>query len=191
MSTLLGYVDADTLAGECEKPRRSSGGWIVKCPSHEDRSASLSIHDGKRGTVLNCHAGCSVGDIADKLGFKVAQLFEDYDTTGEPSVNIDLLMRGLKEKVEPPKLRQGWYTINNIVDLAFKGTVEDAARMHVYAGEYMETEFNEAMKMWNITADVVVFPYMERYWKESGRPWFDIRDEAMKALARAYKEEMS
>jgi putative DNA primase/helicase len=39
--------------------RRAGGGWIARCPAHEDRKPSLSITDAKGGKVLvRCHAGC-------------------------------------------------------------------------------------------------------------------------------------
>lgn len=188
---LLGYVDAASLADELERSRRSGGGYITRCPSHDDSTASLSIHDGKKGTVLNCHAGCSAKQICQDIGIRMAQLFEDYSEGGQPTTEVDMLLRQMVERTQPPKLRQDWYTIGNIVDLAFKGTVEDAVAMYVYANDYLETEFEQAWKQWGITADVVVFPYMERYWRASGRDWHEIRDEAMAALRAAYKEEIS
>jgi hypothetical protein len=40
--------------------RRSGGGWIARCPGHDDREPSLSIHDANDGKLLvRCHAGCT------------------------------------------------------------------------------------------------------------------------------------
>jgi hypothetical protein len=192
MMALLGYVDAASLADELERSRRSGGGYITRCPSHDDGTASLSIHDGKKGTVLNCHAGCSAKQICQDIGIRMAQLFEDYSEGGQPTTEVDMLLRQMVERTQPPKLRQDRYSILNIVDLAFKGTVEDSIAMYLYnTDDYLETEFEQAWKQWGITADVVVRPYMERYLKSSGQDWFEVRDEAMKALRAAYKEEIS
>ena len=39
--------------------RKVGGGWMARCPAHEDRNPSLSIHDANDGKVLvRCHAGC-------------------------------------------------------------------------------------------------------------------------------------
>jgi hypothetical protein len=39
--------------------RRVGGGWAARCPAHDDRSPSLSIHDTDDNKVLvHCHAGC-------------------------------------------------------------------------------------------------------------------------------------
>jgi putative DNA primase/helicase len=39
--------------------RKAGGGWMARCPAHDDRDPSLSIRDGDDGKVLlRCHAGC-------------------------------------------------------------------------------------------------------------------------------------
>ncbi len=48
--------------------QKTGGGWICRCPSHDDRSPSLSISDGKDGTLLVCcHAGCDGVDVLHAL----------------------------------------------------------------------------------------------------------------------------
>jgi putative DNA primase/helicase len=45
---------AKTLGG-----RKAGGGWMARCPAHDDREPSLSIRDADDGKVLmRCHAGC-------------------------------------------------------------------------------------------------------------------------------------
>lgn len=56
--------------------RRTNTGWIARCPAHEDRSPSLSIHEGRDGrTLLKCYAGCDVAAIARALQLEVSDLF--------------------------------------------------------------------------------------------------------------------
>jgi hypothetical protein len=39
--------------------RPYAGGWIARCPAHDDRHASLSIGMGDPGRLLLfCHSGC-------------------------------------------------------------------------------------------------------------------------------------
>jgi putative DNA primase/helicase len=39
--------------------RKAGGGWVARCPAHDDRKPSLSISDSDDGKVLvRCHAGC-------------------------------------------------------------------------------------------------------------------------------------
>lgn len=58
------------------KPRKSGRGWLARCPAHEDRSASLSLGEGRDGrALLRCFAGCEMGDVVAALGLEVADLF--------------------------------------------------------------------------------------------------------------------
>jgi hypothetical protein len=39
---------------------KAGGGWMARCPTHDDREPSLSIRHGADGKVLvRCHAGCN------------------------------------------------------------------------------------------------------------------------------------
>jgi len=47
----------------------SDGGWMARCPAHDDRNPSLSIHLGHGGNILlYCHTGCKFPDILSALG---------------------------------------------------------------------------------------------------------------------------
>lgn len=56
---------------------RAQGKWSSRCPSHADKSPSLSIRkvDGK--TLLYCFAGCTPEEIVGALGLKLKDLFTD------------------------------------------------------------------------------------------------------------------
>jgi hypothetical protein len=48
--------------------RKMNGGWLARCPTHEDRTPSLSISQGtKQEIVLHCHAGCDPRDVLAEL----------------------------------------------------------------------------------------------------------------------------
>jgi putative DNA primase/helicase len=56
-------IIAKTLGG-----RRTGGGWIARCPAHEDSKPSLSITEAKGGKVLvRCHAGCGQARVIAAL----------------------------------------------------------------------------------------------------------------------------
>ena len=40
-------------------------GYMVRCPAHDDKQASLSIKDGDDGLLVNCFAGCGWKEIKD------------------------------------------------------------------------------------------------------------------------------
>jgi hypothetical protein len=48
--------------------RKAGGGWIARCPAHDDSDPSLSIHDGDDGKLLvRCHAGCNQARVIAAL----------------------------------------------------------------------------------------------------------------------------
>ncbi len=56
--------------------RKSGGGYMARCPAHEDRLASLSINEGDDGRVLlKCQAGCDTETIMLRLGLTMKDLF--------------------------------------------------------------------------------------------------------------------
>jgi hypothetical protein len=65
------------LLSRLDAVRPTGGGWRARCPAHEDRTPSLSIHDGTRGVLLRCFAGCTLSDICTALHLAPADLFYD------------------------------------------------------------------------------------------------------------------
>lgn len=61
--------------------RRSGEGYVALCPSHDDQKHSLSIGDGDRGIVLNCHAGCTPEDVARAMDLELKNLFFEGATS--------------------------------------------------------------------------------------------------------------
>jgi putative DNA primase/helicase len=60
-------MTAETIA-KAFGGRKAGGGWMVRCPVHDDREPSLSIRDGGDGKVLvHCHAGCSQAAVIAAL----------------------------------------------------------------------------------------------------------------------------
>lgn len=56
--------------------KRTSTGWVAKCPAHEDKRASLSTSVSASGKVLiKCHAGCAPNEVLHRLGLQWEDLF--------------------------------------------------------------------------------------------------------------------
>jgi hypothetical protein len=53
----------------------------VRCPAHDDRTASLSVSLGKDGetVLMKCHVGCDNREIAKAAGFELRDLFAPRD----------------------------------------------------------------------------------------------------------------
>ncbi|HUT58681.1 MAG TPA: AAA family ATPase [Phycisphaerae bacterium] len=81
----------DFLA-KLEKVKPISGGFIARCPAHQDDTASLSVSEGKDGRVLlHCHANCSTRDIVAALSLDMTDLFPEKDRAplGDPTAIYD------------------------------------------------------------------------------------------------------
>lgn len=72
--------------------RKAGKGFVAQCPGHEDRSASLSICEGRDGRVLlNCFAGCSPLSILNAVGMQMQDLYNNppkEDLTPEERVEV-------------------------------------------------------------------------------------------------------
>jgi hypothetical protein len=62
---------------------RSGDGWTARCPAHEDRRNSLSIHHRDGRWLLKCHRGCGWQEIIDALDLDASALFDDQTEGGD------------------------------------------------------------------------------------------------------------
>ena len=83
-----------------------AGGWVCKCPAHEDKHASLSITHREGKTLWHCHAGCTQEAVRDALVH--AGLIEERKASGDaakPPRRTGRALRtieGGKDKSESP-----------------------------------------------------------------------------------------
>jgi P4 family phage/plasmid primase-like protien len=57
-------MDARQVAELCGGAKASAGGWVCRCPAHDDTHNSLSIKDVDGKLVFKCHAGCDQTELA-------------------------------------------------------------------------------------------------------------------------------
>jgi hypothetical protein len=75
----------DGVISRLDDVRKSGGGFMARCPAHEDREASLSISTGNDGRVLlKCQAGCHAPHIVGKIGLTMVDLFTPGTASGRP-----------------------------------------------------------------------------------------------------------
>ena len=56
--------------------KQVSKGWMVRCPAHDDGTASLAVGAGVDGKIiLHCHAGCETASIVSVMGLSLSDLF--------------------------------------------------------------------------------------------------------------------
>lgn len=98
--------------GRLEGVRRSSGGWMARCPAHEDRNPSLSVHEVNGTILLKCFAGCAFDEIVAALGLEKQDFFAGSGNARErPLAAFDYTDEGGKllyqvVRFEPKTFRQ-------------------------------------------------------------------------------------
>lgn len=105
---------AQDIASRCGSARWQRDHWQVKCPSHDDHVASLTVTPGADKVLLFCHAGCSAQAILGTLGLQYADTFitplatnghrrflQSYDY-----VDLDGVMRYQTVRFDPKDFRQ-------------------------------------------------------------------------------------
>ena len=58
--------------------RKPNGGWLIRCPAHDDRTPSLSLDTIEGKAVWHCHAGCDNRDVREAL-LKAGAITPVYD----------------------------------------------------------------------------------------------------------------
>lgn len=66
----------DLVLGRLECVKKTGGGFIARCPAHDDQKPSLSIKEADDGKVLlKCFTGCSVERVVEAIGLELHDLF--------------------------------------------------------------------------------------------------------------------
>ena len=70
-------MSVETLLSRLDRVRkRGPNQWSARCPAHDDKGPSLSIHETAEGVVLlHCFADCEVADVVAAVGLDQADLF--------------------------------------------------------------------------------------------------------------------
>lgn len=81
-------MSSEKLLSQLDKVKRTGNNrWIACCPSHEDRSPSLSVKECDDGTVLlHCFGGCDANSVLGAIGMSFDDLYpakEGYERKAE------------------------------------------------------------------------------------------------------------
>ncbi|RKZ82647.1 MAG: hypothetical protein DRQ39_10460 [Gammaproteobacteria bacterium] len=104
MKSYLKPYDIAKMCDDSASPGRRT--YSVKCPIHEDKTASLHISQGQKATVLHCHAGCGAQDILDELEVQMQQLYHNYDseTNQDPNTPASLKLTQMMRDSKAPEM---------------------------------------------------------------------------------------
>ena len=54
--------------------------YVARCPAHDDKSPSLSLHDLEDRVLIHCFAGCGPGEVLSAVGLTLSDLFVRHET---------------------------------------------------------------------------------------------------------------
>ena len=72
ITTFLNYLDKVRKNGTDQ--------WMACCPSHSDRSPSMSVKDTGDKILVHCFGGCTTDEITGALGLELTDLFAEKRT---------------------------------------------------------------------------------------------------------------
>ena len=76
-------ITFDDLIDRLDKVKRIGHGQAVaRCPSHADKSPSLTIKEGHTCILLHCFAGCTFEAVVAALGLEPEQLLYERLESG-------------------------------------------------------------------------------------------------------------
>jgi len=76
-------VKTEQFVERLEGVRAAPGGFLGRCPAHDDREASLSVKDDEDKILIHCHAGCLTSDVLAEMGLQWTDLWHDAQTNGQ------------------------------------------------------------------------------------------------------------
>jgi hypothetical protein len=104
---MAGNVLREVVLPKLDRVKKSGDGFMARCPSHEDGTASLSLSEGDAQPVLMfCHAGCDTKDVAKALGL-------DWDLLSKPREHDP---RDIQPRQRGPFPQGKWSAIYDYVD---------------------------------------------------------------------------
>ena len=71
-------ANLDNLLSRLQKVRKNGKDYMACCPSHQDRSPSLTIAEKEDGRVLiHCFAGCSPDEVLGAIGLELKDVMPE------------------------------------------------------------------------------------------------------------------
>ena len=68
-------MELDDFLDRLDGVVQAGNGFKALCPSHADKSPSLSVKSGEKGILINCFFGCKPQEVVDSMGLKMSDLF--------------------------------------------------------------------------------------------------------------------
>lgn len=160
MSTNESYLTPEAIATRCESAKKYGDSWAAKCPSHNDKTASLRIDPGRKATLVYCHAGCRTKDILSALELgNMDRLYHNYDpsSNSNPNSPTSLKLQQMVRDSKAPTMRE-LAPAQSLEDVLWPILVSDPHTwtwVRIRWADWLRLPFREAMKKWYVVTDAI------------------------------------
>lgn len=79
-------MNLNDVLSKLDGVKGGNGQYTARCPAHDDHNSSLSIAEGDKGIVIHCHTGCDTMAVAQSIGLRMSDLFQDSTKTTALSI---------------------------------------------------------------------------------------------------------
>lgn len=113
-----------------DRVRQTGCGWTARCPAHTDKTASLSLGEGREGQALvHCFAGCNASEVLAAIGLELRNLY------AAPIRDLSPMQRAERRQAV-----QHASTLAAARVLSAEGLVIELAALQIEAGEPLHSE---------------------------------------------------
>jgi hypothetical protein len=121
----------DLFCSKLEKVKQTSNGIEALCPSHNDKSPSLTASYTKERILFKCQAGCSFESVVSALGMEESQFFVQEEKTKSKTIeavyryedkdgNHVMDVVRFKPKDFRPKRPDGKWTLDGVTRVPYR-----------------------------------------------------------------------
>ena len=171
----------DQLLNRLEGVRRTSPGYVARCPTHRDRYPSLSVDPGEKGWLVYCHAGCRIEGIMAAVGLTVQSLFYDAEETDNGLARAQATA-GLNQLIAKVRGAESVPNLYRFMDVAWHTLPQEPRGFDLSLDAWWDEvtlPFGEAMRYWIVLRDGWLWDWMGETWMQKGRSkltWHQFRD---------------
>jgi hypothetical protein len=158
---MTAYLSPEAIAKVIDERAKQWGeSWAVKCPVHEDKTASVRIDPGRKATLVYCHAGCNTKEILLAVGLTIPMLYHDYDPNNahsDPNSVTSLKLREMVRAKTTPTMRE-LAPAQSLEDVLWPVLVADPHTwtwVRIRWQDWLAMPFKQAMEKWYVVIDAI------------------------------------
>ncbi|MEN8233758.1 MAG: hypothetical protein ABFR89_02405 [Actinomycetota bacterium] len=182
-------MELTDLAGHFSGVQMNGRGFRARCPAHGSSGDSLQILRGEKGWLVRCYAGCSFDEVAAAAELpRSAFMYDSNQSSSSVSANAGLDARRKLRSLILEK-RTIKHRLGEIAEVALRLPPEMIVRMASRYPTYVALPLPDALRMFSVVMDTVVWDMIGGEWDRYGRNWHEAKEKIQMLLWEAYRSE--